>query len=515
MARQSSILTPTSASLPDTFRIPSSTNQLVKTLSKLSRASLISLALQWLEKKNLASCSPYLLSDQSKSQGHDDDTSPYSPAQSVEDLKIIYNDFQGQKGGKREVIDRILEGDWRHGLTLRQLAMADVRHIEEHPSSHRWTAFRVDASSASASSLPSDSRDNEDYATALPHFQASSFIKAMQREISPLVKAHYHIHRFHSLPLTLVRILAIDSPYQFPRQSPHTFIDSSRLIYLAFPDSTPFIYSSLVLTSNSKRDGNNNMYSTDARTLRRIINDAVPKALSRPQQRYSLTSTSLAAKSLHTLLTLRGPWRTPAAIGAFSVFADAVVETGPLEPRISNAVPFKNGNARTTNNNTNKSSFDDKENLGHSPTKRQKRPVNEPRPDSQSLKKRKQAIMSRFGTSGDPNRALPSFNLTPQPLPDQNKTTLSSATDQSLPQITPNPALDRLEIQLQDSPTLEPGSSPHQTVVSLTFSGSDVVAGLRQLAELGVIDPNRMPSWMTGEDGVSSAVIKGGVTVTP
>ena len=100
----------------------------------------------------------------------------------------------------------------------------------------------------------------------------------------------------------------------------------------------------------------------------------------------------------------------------------------------------------------------------------------------------------------------------PQPFPDQ--TTLSTATDQSLPQITPNPALDRLEIQLQDPPTLEPGPSPHQTVVSLTFAGSDVVAGLRQLAELGVIDPNRMPSWMAGEEGVSSAVIRGGVIVT-
>ncbi|EGE08157.1 CHL4 family chromosome segregation protein [Trichophyton equinum CBS 127.97] len=498
MARKSSILAPTSASLPDTFRIPSSTTQLIKTLSKLSRASLISLALQWLDKRNLASCRPYLLSDESKSQEHDDDTSPYSPAQSVEDLKIIYNDFQGQKGGKREVIDRILEGDWRHGLTLRQLAMADVRHIEEHPSSHRWTAFRIDASSASALSLPSDSRDNEDYTTALPHFQASSFIKAMQREISPLVKAHYHIHRFHSLPLTLVRILAIDSPYQFPRQSPHTFIDSSRLIYLAFPDSTPFIYSSLVLTPSSKRGDGNNMYSTDARTLRRIINDAVPKALSRPQQRYSLTSTSLAAKSLHTLLTLRGPWRTTAANGAFTNKQHRA---------------FYEWKRPNLNNNTNKSSLDDKGKPQSSPTKRQKRPVNEPRVDSQLIKKRKQAIISRFGTYGDPNRALSSFNPTPQSLPDQP--TLSTATDQSLPQITPNPALDRLEIQLQDPPTLEPGPSPHQTVVSLTFSGSDVVAGLRQLAELGVIDPNRMPSWMTGEEGVSSAVIKGGVIVTP
>ncbi|EFQ98816.1 hypothetical protein MGYG_01831 [Nannizzia gypsea CBS 118893] len=515
MARQSSILAPTAASLPDTLRIPSSTPRLIKALSKLSRPSLISLALQWIDKKNLASCRPYLLSDESQSQSQDDDTSPYTPAESVEDLKIIYTDFQGQKGGKREVIDRILEGDWRHGLSLRQLAMADVRYIEEHPSSHRWTAFRINASSAAATAtLPCDSKSNEDYATALPHFQASSFIKAMQREISPLVKAHYHIHRFHSLPLTLVRILAIDSPYQFPRQSSHTFIDSSRLIYLAFPDSTPFIYSSLVSAPSSKRDGNNT-YSTDVRTLRRIVNDAVPKALSRPQQRYSLTSTSLAAKSLHTLLTLRGPWRTNSANGAFTVFADAVAETGPLEPRISYTVPFMDENTRVTNTtiNNNNTPSGDKENLHLPYTKRQKRPVNELRADSQSLKKRKQDVISRFGTSGDPNRTLSSFDPAPQPIPDQH--TLSTTANQPIPQITPNPALDRLQVHLQDLPTLEPDPSPSQTVVSLTFSGSDVIAGLRQLAELGVIDPTRMPSWMTGEEGVSTAIIKGGVIVTP
>ncbi|KAM5455650.1 chromosome loss-related protein [Microsporum audouinii] len=508
MARQPSVLAPTAASLPDTFRIPSPTTHLIKALSKLSRPSLISLVIQWLEEKNLSSCRPYLLADESKSQDQDDETNPYTPAESVEELRVIYEDFQDQKGGKREIIDRILEGDWRHGLTLRQLAMADMRFIEEHPSSHRWTVLRIDANGAAASQDPSDIQSTEDDATVLPPFQASSFLRAMQREISPLVKAHYHVHRFHSLPLTLVRILAIDSPYQIPRQSPSTLTDTSRLIYLAFPDSTPFIYSSLVSTPSSKK-GANNTYSTDVRTLRRIINDAVPKALSRPQRRYRLTSTSLAAKSLHTLLTLRGPWRTNSANGAFTVFTDAVVETGPLEPRLSTAAPFRDANIRIASKDTDNTSSNDKENRDISYIKKQKRPVQEPRTNTQSLKKRKQVIISRFGTSGDPNRGLSSFDSTPKPIHD----TSTLQNQPALPQITPNPALDRLQIHLQDPLTLEPDPSPPQNVISLTFSGSDVVAGLRQLAELGMIDPTRMPSWMTGEEGVSTAVIRGGVMV--
>ncbi|KAF3491973.1 uncharacterized protein GIQ15_01490 [Arthroderma uncinatum] len=513
MARQASILAPTAASLSDTLRIPSSAAPLIKSLGKLSRPSLISLVLQWLENKNLPSCRPYLLSDESKSQDQDDETNPYTPAESVEELRIIYEDFRGRKGGKREIIDRILEGDWRRGLTLRQLAMADAQYIEEHPTSHRWTVLRIEASSASASSSTNDTQSGNDDATALPQFQASTFLKAMQREISPLVKAHYHVHRFHSLPLTLVRILAIDSPYQSPRQSPYTFTDTSRLIYLAFPDSAPFIYSSLVSIPSSKKDGTTNTYSTDIRTLRRIINDAIPKALSRPQRRYTLTSTSLAAKSLHTLLTLRGPWRTNSANGAFTVFSDAVAETGPLEPRLSTDVPFTNNNTENINRDT--SNDQENQTLNHS--KKQKRPLPELKSNAQTLKKRKQAIISRFGTTGDPNRVLSSFNPTLKPIDSSKGSSIPKvqpSTSQSLPQITPNPVLDRLQIHLQDHPTLAPDPSPPHTVVSLTFSGSDVVAGLRQLAELGVIDATRMPSWMTGEEGVSTAVIKGGTRVS-
>jgi central kinetochore subunit Mis15/CHL4 len=83
------------------------------------------------------------------------------------------------------------------------------------------------------------------------------------------------------------------------------------------------------------------------------------------------------------------------------------------------------------------------------------------------------------------------------------------------------PALDRLEIHLQDPPITTPVSSDSTEpqddddndfpiTVTLTLTGTNVISGLRHLAELGVIDVLRMPSWMTGEEGVSSATIRGG-----
>jgi len=112
-------------------------------------------------------------------------------------------------------------------------------------------------------------------------------------------------------------------------------------------------------------------------------------------------------------------------------------------------------------------------------------------------KKRKIAVSSRFGTFGKSG-------------------TTSSTASRAVP------ALDRLEIHLQDPPiptslsndsNAEPQDNDDNdfpTTASLIFSGTNVISGIRNLAELGVIDPLRMPSWMTGEDGVSSAVIRGG-----
>ncbi|KAF7520142.1 hypothetical protein G7054_g12851 [Neopestalotiopsis clavispora] len=52
--------------------------------------------------------------------------------------------------------------------------------------------------------------------------------------------------------------------------------------------------------------------------------------------------------------------------------------------------------------------------------------------------------------------------------------------------------------------------SQHKPRIRLTFSGSHVFAGIRKLVEAGIIDGERMPGWMTGEEGVTSGIVRGG-----
>lgn len=468
MSRSKSIRAPTTASLPNDLRIPSTTPSLVKSLGKLSRQSLLDLAFYWLEDRNWQTFPPYLFEDE-RNNPDDEELSPYPAEHTIDDVRNAYQELQMRKGGKREVIDRILEGDWRHGITLRQLAMIDLRYLDDHSSSLRWTALELSRISGGPSGLT-----DADTAACTPRVHASTFLSKLQQQIAPLVKSHYYLARSKTLPVTFLRIFVTNSPYQNPRQAPDSLTDASKVIYVAFPDSCPFIYTSISSSGPSKPA--TDVVATDSRTLQRIVRDAIPKALSLPHQRYTLKATSLTAKSLRTLLKLRGPGRSNGANGAFSIFADAVVEGSPLDPRPSNTV--------SPEEYLNQIQDPEKENLtqpegdAQDPSTAKKSRRREP--DSHVPKKRKLTIQSRFGTAGSPLVSAP---------------------------------LDRLDARLLDAPDDKPDDddvAQTQPALSLTFAGSDIISGIRRLAELGVVDPERMPSWMTGEEAVSVAVVRDG-----
>lgn len=488
MARPKSVRAPTTATLPNSLRIPSTTPSLAKTLGKLSRQGLLDLALLWLDDKHITSFPPYLQPDE-ENAGEYDEALPYPAAETVEEVRLAYEDLQERKGGKREVLERILEGDWRHGITLRQLAMADLRYMDDHPASLRWTALEL--SRIDARKKPTEASTSEDWSSHIPRIQAATFVKALQTEIAPLVKAHYHLARSSALPVTFLRIFVLDTPYQNPRQSPEVFADASRIIYVAFPDSCPYVYTSITASTGSKTAGpTTNSIATDPRSLQRLVRDAIPKALSRPQERYTLKATSLAAKNLPTLLALRGPGRSTAANGAFSIFADAAVEGSPLDPRPGNTVPAEEhmrgghkpaaGEDKENANSTDP--LPEPVSTGSGATTKRKSGISDSRSLSPTSKKRRLAVDARFGTAGS--------TLAPAPL-------------------------DRLDIRLLDPPvsTNEAGDDadgPTGSAVSLSFTGSDVIGGIRRLAEVGVVDPERMPPWMTGEEGISMAIVRGG-----
>ncbi|KAI5286213.1 hypothetical protein KEM54_006962 [Ascosphaera aggregata] len=510
---------PTASSLPDSLRIRSDTPALLKYFKRLSRTSIINLVLRWLDDNQSRRTLPYLApltqegavrngheKDNDKDEDEDDEerNADYPPATCIRELRNVYEGFLQSKGGKRDVIDRILEGDWRNGLSLGQLAMLDMLYLDEHPNGlHKWTAFRIEASDKAKHEQdgrqgPAQYKHPE---TAVPRLHPASFLHKLQQEISTLVKAHFHIHRSSFLPITFIRIFVMNSPFNTPQQSSYVYVDSSRLIYLAFPDGAPFVYASFAPSHFSTwpstiRDTSNQkpaMLNTDTNTLRLLIRDAIPKALSRQHCRFKLCETGLTSKNIHSLLALRGAGRTNESGGAYSVFADAVVEGVPLDIRPANASKHRDTATR------------DHENIDWSQG-------NEISPeDRQATKKRKLLARQRFGTLGE-LRKTPTVSGSTTQL--QSPTT-SDAVSTTLPHY--QPVLEHLEVHLQD-PVAEANDINNSGVslpatMSLTFGGSDVISGIRLLAERGVIDLTRMPSYLTGEEAMSRVQVKNGQRV--
>ncbi|KAL4870705.1 hypothetical protein BDV12DRAFT_184315 [Aspergillus spectabilis] len=501
MPRPKSVRAPTTASLPNNLRIPSTTPSLVKTLGKLPRQSLLDLVFQWLDDRNVKLFPPLLESDE-HDEPDDEGLRPYPAERTLNDVRNAYQELQVRKGGKREVIDRILDGDWRHGITLRQLAMIDLRYLDDHPSSLRWTALeltRIGAQPIQESSL-------DEISSCIPRVHTSTFLTNLQAQVSPLVKAHFYLARSTTHPLTFLRIFVTHSPYQNPRQAAESLIDSSRVMYVAFPDSCPYIYTSLASTAAPKTP-TPSAVATDTRSLQRIVRDAVPKALSLPHNRFTLKPTSLSAKNLTALLSLRGPGRSTNASGAFSIFADAVVEGSPLDPRPAITVSpeehaqqskpqghFDSEKENKTQD-TSKDQIQQAETGLPLPSLRRTRAEREP--DPRTTKKRKLTTQSRFGTTGSgyPFSSAPLDRLDARLLDPPNPTTTNSNN------------------QDEDSDNEDTAPTASHPTLSLTLTGKDIISGLRKLAELGIVNPERMPAWMTGEEGVSVVVVRRGGVV--
>ncbi|KAK3944519.1 centromere protein Chl4/mis15/CENP-N [Diplogelasinospora grovesii] len=547
------ISTPTTARLPSSLLLdPSTTPAVSKTLSRLSRASLLSLALDWLSPNNLSLCTPYLHDPEREEEedGEDEDDDFYPPAHSIADLQDLYSDLQTTKGSKREVLDRIVEGDWRHGVSLYQLAMADLQYLYDHPTSQKWSAYRIlplKPSQTTGSDEQEVEGEVDRESLIVPRFHPSTFLRNLQRQVLPDVKAHYNFDRHKTLPLLILRIFILDSPY-------NTNLSLSSgdsvgvagggggggggsVVYIAFPDASPYIYLSKPTQSGGGGGGG---VGGESKSLRNLMVEGIPKALSRPRQRFTLKSTNLVTRNLGELLEKRGAGRMNGAAGGWSIYAgedgrrenplDTVLPTPPLsEGDEEDRLAGEGG----------KDGEGDKRKRDRAQSPGTQR-------DERATKRRKLLAQARFGDTAKINggRGVERVDIVvedPFPLTTltrkrraggddgerggregdgeregegQRKGARKSAVEMILEKES---ADDEDHDPLRDqSGGKDPGGGGGggggrwRPSIRLTFHGPHVFAGIRQLVEHGIIDGERMPGWMTGEEGVTIGAVRNG-----
>ena len=451
---------------------------LAKSLNRLSKESVIEIALQWLTENPTSA--PYLLCNRTGFEADEEDYL-HTPAESVEKLRKLYRGLQKEsaQATKRDVIDRIVDGDWRRGISLHQHATLDFAHLEQNDTALKWSALKlvplVPESQNMAEfniSQPKKRRKFHHNPTATyPDISPAVFVSALKAEISPLVKAHYHLYRMPApYNLTILRLyISPNSAFaptrsRIPRQA-KAATDNARIMYIALPDSCPYVYISISGSSCSSTASRNQSKGSSARdakaqvstkvditAMKRIILEAIPKAFSRPQQRWALEPTKLVAKSLKTMCELRGNQKPGTGGGAYSVFAmsgEKACDASPVDVQVPRRGP-------------------------------------DPQEDGRAIQ-----ITKRFGhLNGDHYAALDRLHVKLRNV------------------LPPSDPLEAEEQNEDDDSRISIDNNDESRDILLSFSGSDVFGGLKKLAQLDGrhIDLDRMPSWMTGELGASYVV---------
>lgn len=304
-----------------------------RSLARLSREKLIELCISW----SLSSkTTPYLAANRDAVEAEEEDYL-HEPARSRKDLNSVFKaignaeaDFESLS--KKDIIDRIIDGDWRRGLSHHQLASIDFANLEENDESLRWTALKLvpfTVDSIEPGERPSKRRktDCAQSNTQLPHYPdatPSLFIENLKTHVAPLVKANYQAHRIASLKLNIVRLyISPNTAFaplsaNIPRQG-RRLVEANRIMYIALPDSCPYVYVSISgATKPEKRGDKLVIPKVDIAATKRIVLEAIPKALSRPQQRWSIENTQLITKSLKSVSLLRGGGRAGITGGSFA-----------------------------------------------------------------------------------------------------------------------------------------------------------------------------------------------------
>lgn len=447
---------------------------IAKSLTRLSREKLIDLCISWSKSSN---CDPYLTSNRNFVESEEEDYL-HESAHTRNELNNVYSAFKSDGDdlhslSKRDIIDRIVDGDWRRGLSYQQLASIDFACLEENDTSLRWTALKLSPMTESNESYKADNgrpakRRKIEYSQstrALPAYPDTTpaiFVQNLKKHISPLVKAHYQIHRLQALKLSIVRLyITPNTPFaplsmNVPRQG-KSATDSARTIFIALPDSCPHVYVSVSgagsATSKSAKNGAGTAkvaHKVDISATKRIVLEAIPKALSRPQQRWSLEPTRLTIRSLKAMCLLRGSGKVGSAGGSISKFAQPGMVAG--DP--------------------------------------QEQSETQPNGGDQLQIEHEQNVEARFGNLDSSCHAK----------------------------------VDRVQLRVRDLFASQSkstkkrkfvddggGDNEHNELgpIMITFSGTDVFAGLKQFAmeHHEFVDLTRLPAALTGEGNMSSLVL--------
>lgn len=362
------------------------------------------------------------------------------------------------KSTKSQIIDKILYDFWAGGLNLLQLAQIDCQLIVDNPNAYFWVLSSV-----------KDAWDKETPISLDP----PSFLKKMAQHLSDIFMCYIYVCTHPEMPLVIIRIQVFDllpgnlsGRVRNRAERPH--ITSHKPYFLAVPSNSPHIIHS---------PGNDVV----SEVVLQVVESSLPSD-SRNFLRLERSGSQKAVRSLESMHILKGSSRFANCMGAWAPYADGVADISPLAKLDEHAVV--------------------------------KGPLALQQCDTKEQRREKLANVRFKGTSSG---QLVSDRLYDHSKPlKQKKRQNDDIDDDRRSRIRPDNKYRSIapiryaEFEIQE-PLCDEDDELSHVVVKLV--GNDVFAGLHELSvqkRTDVVDPETLPGWLTGEEGLSCGVVKNG-----
>lgn len=384
-------------------------------------------------------------------------------------LKVVIENLQKRKARRQVLSSRILLEYWPRGLYLYQLAQIDCYLLVHRPALFYWISSSV-----------TNAKDERQ----VVHLQLEKFVASLTEDLQKFYMCNVHTFEHPTLPLIVLRIQLFDYSNKF-RPNPSSlhpasgaYVRSDASIERQLISRSPYY---VAFPSNST----NIIHSPNEDSYSNLIMQSVQKVLSDREPLLLSLNQSNPVRSLETMQILRGASRYSKSLGPWSCYASTSFEVSPL------------GQLERHQAVTGKRVINSDDSL-----------CDESIPEIKRLRLEK--TMLRFKGTKKGIKARKAYELkrfsdrihNPDKKSEDQYGERQAAVSEYASLVPVEKADFTLKNQISDS--------QDRIVIKFKFRGNDVFGGLHELCDKQLIDIDRVPGWLTGENGTDSGTVEDG-----
>lgn len=389
----------------------------------------------------------------------------------LESLNSTLDSLRKRKVKRRVLATRILLEYWPKGLHLYQLAQVDCYLLVHRPNSYYWN---------------SSTAWNAKNEKSIVQLDFDRFVTNFRIDLQKFYLSDVHTFRHPDLPLMILRVQLFDYNNAFISKSPNLNLNGDRVLPHPAPRSD--LSSGLQLISRSPyyiafpMNSPNIIHSPDDDSYAKLIMQSVQKNLSDREPIILRINQSNTVRSLEAVQLLQGVSRYSNSLGPWACYADTSFEITPL------------------------SKIEE-----HQSIKGKRVLVRDDLPDDsvshEVIRLRHEKAMIRFKGSkvGVRNRKAYELKRFTNRIhnPDKEISNPPIINPQAISKYSSLVPVEKVDFTFKS----EKPESNGNISIKFKFRGKDVFGGLHELCDKQLINVDKVPGWLAGENGVDSGFV--------